>query len=190
MAVPDENDKSSGEWPTIRDSWVEEVPATVVASMVAVDLPVTESGETAAPKSLPPPLPGSTPALPVCDPDRADLMFERLAASDYEGALLVAQSVLSLTPHDQDALECAEISARELWNLHVRRLGSLDRVPRALVAPDALPPTLNLRAGFLLARVDGSSSIQKIVDHAGLPLIDALRGIAELYLCGAIGFNK
>jgi hypothetical protein len=116
-------------------------------------------------------------------------MFDRLAASDYEATLLVAQSVLAKVPFDQDALECAEIAARELWKLHERRLGSLDRIPDALITPDALPPSLNLRAGFLLARVDGIATVREIVNRAGLPLIDALRGLAELYLVGAIGFD-
>jgi hypothetical protein len=56
------------------------------------------------------------------------------------------------------------------------------------MAPDALPHTLNRRASWLLARVDGVQTIAAIVERAGLPPIDALRGLAELYLCGAIRF--
>jgi hypothetical protein len=224
MAAADEKDNASGHWPTVRDSWVEEMPGTPSTSLAvaaaaaaqpatpAEDAPDAATEDAAPPagradppdiappppsvdippppKTMPPPLPGSDPMLKVSDPRRVDLMFERLAANDYEGALLVAQAVLARVPHDQDALECAEMSARELWRLHEQRLGSLDRIPQALVAPDALPPSLNLRAGFLLARVDGVATIAEIVNRAGLPLIDALRGMAELYLVGAIGFGR
>jgi hypothetical protein len=243
MSVVEDKDDTSGNWPAVRDSWVEEEllvtpsgsievaplverkvrPAggapEAAAAKPASDPPAPEGAASADPtpapkeakeatmgsaaevvlpppaseipmasKTIPPPLP-SGPALPTNDPARSDLMFERLAANDYEGALLVAQSLIARVPHDDDALECAEMSARELWKLHEQRLGSLDRVPEALLPPDGLPPSLNLRAGFLLARVDGVATVREIVDRAGLPLIDALRGMAELYLVGAIGFS-
>jgi hypothetical protein len=167
------DDVASGHWPSVRDSWIE------ADAIPGVALP---GNVPPAPKSIP-------PALPVTrapDPIRTDLMFERLAANDHEGALLAAQAVLARSPFDQDALECAEMAANELWKLYVNRLGSLERIFRAVVAPDALPPTLNVRAGYLLARVDGVASVNQVVENAGLPKVDALRGLTELYLCGAI----
>jgi hypothetical protein len=206
-AMADET--KSGNWPTARDSWVDDGPdaerlrAAAKAGLAHASLSAAPSPPDVidpfasqehlppASKSLPPPLPSGTPMpmLAVVDPVRVELMIDLLAENDYEGALLAAQTVLSRNPHHQDAIECAEMSARELWKVYVARLGgSIDRVPRATIGPDTLPHTLNRRASWLLARVDGVQTIATIVERAGLPPIDALRGLAELYLCAAIRF--
>lgn len=201
-------ENNSGGSPTARDSWVDDGPdaerlraaakaglahASLSAAPAPPDVvdPFAHEAMAPASKSLPPPLPNGTP-MPmqaVIDPVRVELMIDLLAESDYEGALLAAQTVLARNPHHQDAIECAEMSARELWKVYVSRLGgSIDRVPRAAILPDALPHTLNRRASWLLARVDGVQTIASIVERANLPPIDALRGLAELYLCAAIRF--
>jgi hypothetical protein len=201
------DEKSSGNWPSVRDSWVDEGPdaerlrahakaglamsSLAVAATAVADDPFAEQAVPPGPKSLPPPLPGGTPMpmMAVVDPVRVELMIDLLAANDYEGALLAAQTVLARSPHHQDAIECAEMSAQELWKVYVARLGgSLERVPIAAVVADALPHTLNRRASWLLARVDGATTVAELVERAGLPPIDALRGLAELYLCAAIRF--
>jgi hypothetical protein len=184
MLPDDKDDKGSNTWPTVRDSWLEEVPGVPAKYNLEAAARAALTPDEAPVKSVPPPLPGSNP-----DPRHADLMFERLAASDYEGALLVAQSILAKAPGDQDALESAEIAASELWKLHVKRLGALDRIPNVALSADHLPPMLNARAAFMLARVDGKATIEELVARAGLPRIDALRALAELYLWGAITFS-
>ena len=173
-ASPKPPDRPPGEeWAPVRDSWVDDPGTHVDAAM----------------PSGPPPLPSAPPSVPASEPAFAELMFERLAASDHEGALLAATAVLAQDAHNQDALECAEMAGNELWKLFVSRLGSLDRIPRTGVRPDALPAVLNFRAGYLLARVDGVATVGQIVEKSELPPLDALRAIAELYLQGVVTFE-
>jgi hypothetical protein len=41
---------------------------------------------------------------------------------------------------------------------------------------------LDFRAGLLLSRADGQTSLNKIVESCGLPHLDALRILSELFL--------
>jgi hypothetical protein len=113
----------------------------------------------------------------------ADRMLERLAASDYVGAFLSAETLLEKQPMHADALDCAQIAGSELRKVYVGRLGSLDRVPRLKVAPPGLRSLpLDFGTGFLLSRVDQCSTLGEIVAASGLPELDALRVLSELYL--------
>lgn len=139
------------------------------------------------PKSQPPPLPESasrvSPARAAADAARADRILERLAASDYAGALLAAEALLVHHPLHADALDCAQIARSELRRLYVARLGSLELVPHITVGLPALSAlSLDFRAGFLLSRIDKRSTLQEIIDGCGLPPLDALRILSELYL--------
>ena len=110
--------------------------------------------------------------------------MERLAAGDYEGARLAAQALLEYRPRDQDALDCAQIAESELRRLYTLRLGSLSRVPQVAMGREAVLalPTLDLRVGFLLSRIDGVASLKDIVDWGFVPALEALRILSELFL--------
>ncbi len=147
------------------------------------------------PKSLPPPLPESASRIPperaAADAACADRMLERLAASDYSGALIAAEALLLHHPLHSDALECAEIARSELRRLYVARLGSLDRVPHITVGWQGLSTlSLDFRAGFLLSRVDTRSALREIVEGCGLPRLDSLRILSELYLQQIIAMSE
>jgi hypothetical protein len=142
---------------------------------------------SAPPKSLPPPLPQSAsrlaPAGAAADAAFAERMLERLASSDYAGALLAAEALLVRQPAHSDALDCAQIARSELRKLYAARLGSLDRVPRLKVGPQGLLAlSLDFRAGFLLSRIDERATLAEIVVTSGMPPLDALRIMSELYL--------
>jgi hypothetical protein len=110
-------------------------------------------------------------------------MLERLAAGDYAGTLIAAEATLVHHPLHRDALDCATIARSELRKLYVARLGSLDWVPHITVGLQGLLAlSLDFRAGFLLSRIDKRSSLEQIVDNCGLPPVDALRILSELYL--------
>ena len=140
------------------------------------------------PKTAPPPLPEGAgtapPSRAAADNAFAELMLERLAAGDYEGASLAAQALLDYRPRDQDALDCAQIAQGELRKMYVARVGSIERVPRVIMGPDAVfsLQALDFRAGYLLSRVDGTSTIGAIVESGSIPLLEALRILSELYL--------
>jgi len=71
----------------------------------------------------------------------------------------------------------------ELRKLYVKRLGSLDGVPHVAIGPQGLLAlSLDFRAGLLLARADGRKPLSQIVESGGLPQLDALRILSELFL--------
>jgi hypothetical protein len=135
--------------------------------------------------SQPPPLPPEAtridPTRAAADGALAERMLERLAASDYAGTLTAAEALLVHHPLYHDALECAAIARSELRKLYLARLGSLDWVPHIAVALQGLL-ALDFRAGFLLSRIDKRASLAQIVEGCGLPELDALRILSELYL--------
>jgi hypothetical protein len=151
--------------------------------------------DTEPPRSVPPPLPESASHLQsarvVEDDALADTMLERLAAADYEGAIMAAEALLEYRPRDRDALDAAQIAKTELRKVYVARLGSLDRVPHIVMGPDAIfaLKSLDFRAGFLLSRVDGLASIYEIVEGASIPSLEALGILSELYLRRVIAFE-
>jgi len=151
--------------------------------------------DTEPPRSVPPPLPESAshmePARAAADDALADTMLERLAADDYEGAILAAEALLEYRPRDRDALDAAQIAKTELRKVFVDRLGSIERVPYIVMGPDAILAlkSLDFRAGFLLSRVDGVASIYQIVEGASIPSLEALRILSELYLRRVIAFD-
>ncbi len=148
-----------------------------------------------SPKSAPPPLPESANRIPpsraAADNAFAESMLERLAAGDYEGAVLAAEALLEYRPRDQDALDCAQIAQGELRKVYVGRLGSIERVPRVAMGPEAIfsLQSLDFRAGYLLSRVDGVSTIHQIVESGSIPSLEALRILSELYLRRVIAFD-
>jgi hypothetical protein len=151
--------------------------------------------DTEPPRSVPPPLPESAnrlePARAAADDALADTMLERLAAGDYEGAVMAAEALLEYRPRDRDALDAAQIAKTELRKVYVARLGSIERVPHIAMGPDAVfaLKSLDFRAGYLLSRVDGHASIYEIVEGASIPSLEALGILSELYLRRVIAFD-
>jgi hypothetical protein len=147
------------------------------------------------PRSAPPPLPESAskilPARAAADEAFADHMLDRLAAGDYEGALIAAEGLLEYRPRDSDAIDCAKMARTELRRVHIARLGSLERVPHIVMGPEAIfsLKSLDFRAGYLLSRVDGLASTHALVEGASIPSHEALRILSELYLRRVIAFE-
>jgi hypothetical protein len=74
--------------------------------------------------------------------------------------------------------------------MYAAKIGPLDRVPTLNVQPPELRwLSMDHRAGFLLSLVDGSSSIEMILDLSGMPLLDTLRILHELYQQRIISFR-
>jgi hypothetical protein len=169
------SEESAG-WEPVRDSWVE-APA-------AMD----------APRSEPPPLPASVRELPArrspSDEALADRMLERLAAGDYEASLMAAEALLRRLPRDADALDCAEMSRTELRELYSARLGGvLHRVPVIASRGAIAALTLDVITAFLLARIEGVSTLHEIAFAPGMSPERALRVLSELYLKGVIALH-
>jgi hypothetical protein len=88
--------------------------------------------------------------------------------------------------HEDIALPGAH-AEDELRASYIAQIGSLERVPFLNVSLNDLRTLpLDNRAGFLLSRVDGVSSIDMIVDVSGMPEIEVLEIICELLRQGVV----
>ena len=134
--------------------------------------------------SAPPEITERTIENPVAE------MRERFSLGDYTGALEMAELILAAEPDHADAAECGENCRSVLENMYAARLGPLDRVPTVLV-PRAQMRWLSMdhRAGFVLSLIDGSSSVDMILDVSGMPKLDALRILHELVQQKIVSFR-
>lgn len=147
--------------------------------------------------TVPPSLPSSEgdDALGLVDrakPSHAELdleeeMAERYALDDFTGALRTAELLLGTNPEHAEAKNYAESCRKRLEQLYSSRLGSLDRhVEVAVPEREIRWLGLDHRAGFLLSRIDGSATIEEIIDMSGMAHLEALKTLAELLDIGAI----
>jgi hypothetical protein len=117
-------------------------------------------------------------------------MRGRFSLGDYTGALEMAELLLAEEPGNLEAAECGENCRTVLEGMYAARLGPLDRVP-LVVVPRAQMRWLSIdhRAGFVLSLIDGSSSIEMILDVSGMPRLDALRILHELVQQKVVSFK-
>ena len=119
--------------------------------------------------------------------DSAREMVVRFEAKNYGGALVLAESVLISDPHNVDARRLAESCREMLGDKYLSSLGGREGVPRVSMSPDEVRDlSLDHRAGFLLSFIDGSMSIEEVLDVSSMPELDVLRIMFELRQQGAI----
>ncbi len=117
-------------------------------------------------------------------------MRERFSLGDYTGALEMSELILADDPGNLEAAECGENSRSVLEGMFAARLGRLDRVPM-IVVPRTQMRWLSIdhRSGFILSLVDGSSTVEMILDVCGMPKLDALRILHELVQQKIVAFR-
>jgi hypothetical protein len=107
---------------------------------------------------------------------------------DYAGALAMAELILAEDPRNLAAVGCRANCRVRLEKMYAARLLP-DRVPVVRVAPVQLGSlSIDHRAGFVLSLIDGSSTVEKILDESGMPKLDVLRILHELVLLEIVGF--
>jgi hypothetical protein len=136
---------------------------------------------------------GSSPAPEITErtiEDPVAEMRERFSLGDYTGALEMAELLLAEDPANLEAAECGENCRMVLQGMYSARIGPLDRVP-VVVVPRTQMRWLSMdhRAGFVLSLVDGSSTIDMILDVSGMPRLDALRILHELVQQKIVAFR-
>jgi hypothetical protein len=103
-------------------------------------------------------------------------MKDRYATGDFSGALVIADGILNNDPFHEDARRYQQRCSETLSQMYLARLGSLTQVVRVAVARDQIRwLSLDHRAGFLLSLVDGTSSIEELLDVSTMPRLEALR---------------
>jgi hypothetical protein len=99
-----------------------------------------------------------------------------LAVGDFGRALLLAERVREELPESLEAERCVDACRSELRAEYLARLGDGAHIPRLLVSPRAVCDLgLDSRAGFVLACIDGASTVDDVLDVCGMPALDALR---------------
>jgi len=117
-------------------------------------------------------------------------MRERFSLGDYTGALEMSELILADSPEHAEAIEVGENSRRVLENMFAARLGPLDRVPMVIVPRGQMRwLSMDHRAGFVLSLIDGSSSMEMILDMCGMAKLDALRILHELVQQKIVSFR-
>jgi hypothetical protein len=117
-------------------------------------------------------------------------MRERASLGDYTGALEMAELVLAADPGNLDAAECAENCRSVLEHMYAARLGPSDGVP-VVAVPQAQMQWLSIdhRAGFVLSLIDGSSTLEMVIDVSGMQKLDALRILHALVQQRIVAFK-
>jgi hypothetical protein len=117
-------------------------------------------------------------------------MRERFSLGDYTGALEMAELILAEEPGNLEAAECGESCRKVLEGMYAARLGALNRVPMVVVPRTQMRwLSIDHRAGFILSLVDGSSSVEMVLDVCGMPKLDALRILHELVVQKIVAFR-
>jgi len=117
-------------------------------------------------------------------------MHESFASGDYGQALSIADRILAAEPSHALARAFRADCCAALEDVYAFRLGPMDRIPTIARVPATTDPLFanEHRAGFLLSRVDGVSTLETIVDACGMPKLDALRILTDLVQRGIVAF--
>jgi hypothetical protein len=137
-------------------------------------------GEVARSGPPPPVLMPSAPASPR-DAEITE-MKDRYAMGDFTGALVVAEGMLDANADDIDAQRYAQSCRDVLTQMYAARLGALTQHVRVAVPSDQIRwLSLDHRAGFVLSLIDGSSTVEELLDISGMNRLDALRILYTLF---------
>jgi len=113
--------------------------------------------------------------------EQAD-MKDRYAMGDFTGALVIAEGILESNPADAEARLCAEKCREVLTQMYSARLGPHSQTVSVAIPNDEIRwLSLDHRAGFLLSLVDGSLTLEEILDISGMPKLEALRLMFTLF---------
>ena len=122
----------------------------------------------------------SSAASDEADPAFSD-MKDRYAMGDFTGALVIAESLLESDPDNPEAQRYVESCREVLTQMYAARLGQLDQRIVMAIPPEQIRwLSLDHRAGFLLSLIDGSSSIEEVLDVSGMTRLEAYRILYNL----------
>jgi len=122
---------------------------------------------------------------------RLSTLFDRALAwngiSDYEKAVTAIDLALSEDPGSALAQKLIHRNRDTIMMVFQNYLGELDRQPQLAKPLHELATTpINPRAAFLLSRIDGTLSIDEILDVSGMPRMEAYRYLCQLFLRGVL----
>ena len=122
---------------------------------------------------------------------RITALLERATAwgqrSDLERSVTAVDLALSEDPNSALAQKLIHRNRDTIMNAFQGFLGDLQRTP-ALARPlhELGSAPISPRAAFLLSRVDGTLSLDEILDVSGMPRLEAYRYLCQLFLRGIL----
>jgi len=121
---------------------------------------------------------------------RITALLDRAAewsGSDLERAVAAVDLALSEDPNSALAQKLIHRNREAIMNAFQGFLGDLQRAP-ALARPlhELGSAPISPRAAFLLSRVDGTLSLDEILDVSGMPRLEAYRYLCQLFLRGIL----
>jgi hypothetical protein len=120
---------------------------------------------------------------PAPKPSISDIMVQAkrvLSNGDAQTAIDIADDVVT-SAGGVDAESCLPYLSL-LETIYTAMIGSPDQVPRH----GSSVPDLDPRAAFLLSRIDGSLSVDDLLEVSGMPRLEAMRVLALLIRHGAV----
>ena len=112
---------------------------------------------------------------------------ELFALGDFTGSLELIEKILQVDSDHGEAREYLRQNEATLVSMYESKLAPLTRVPRLAIKPEEVMwLTLDHRAGFLLAQIDGSVDFETLFALSGLPRLDTARILATLIADGVI----
>jgi hypothetical protein len=123
----------------------------------------------------------SAASAPISEPGLRQIV-DRYAVGDFSGALVLAEALLESAPEHVEALRYAGKCRDVLMQMYAARLGALDQVVTMSIPSEQIRwLSLDHRSGFLLSLIDGTSSVEELLDISGMPRLDALRIMYGLF---------
>lgn len=163
----------------------EEARREAAAAAAACDVEVEEIELAEADLEMEP---VASPSPPASMTDPLGAIRRRIAEHDFGGAILLSEAVLADDPENASAKRYLEACRSTLANIYLTHLGGGAEIPRIVMSSEQLRcMNLDRWGAFVMSRVDGESSIDDIIDIAGMPRLDALRILYELLQQGVIG---
>lgn len=164
-------------------------PRSHATPVVARDIPPEAQRSPIPP--LPPPTEAATARPSGMPPSTRREMVDRFELGDFTGALSLAETLLEIDRRDGEAREIAETSREKLRAIYTGRLGALDQVPVMMIPHAELRwLALDHRAGFVLSLVDGTSSIEEIIDVSTMAQLEVLRTLYNLLSQNVISLRR
>jgi hypothetical protein len=139
------------------------------------------------------PRPSTAPRAPITVPrppppvDPFDDVRELYDAGDFRSALVMAEALLETEPEHAEARACAASCRETLAKKYLSRLGGLAKILRVAMPPDEIRwLSLDHKAGFLLSCIDGTSTIEEVLDVACMHEFEAIRILHDFRELGVI----
>jgi hypothetical protein len=107
--------------------------------------------------------------------------------ADFDRAVTAVDLALSEDPNSALAQKLVHRNREAIMNAFQAFLGDLQRTPN-LARPlhELASAPISPRAAFLLSRVDGTLSLDEILDVSGMPRMEAYRYLCQLFLRGIL----